>query len=378
MDDQNQENQLASETQVENEDVSTGVIMEKPFNPSKIDITTKPLTIDLLIKRLKANPSEIDLEPAFQRKKDLWDIQKQSQLIESLLIKFPLPAFYFDGTDNNRWLVVDGLQRLSSLSNFMVKKKLKLKGLEFLNKLEGKGFDDLTRTMQRQIEEAQITAYIINPGTPDEVKFNIFKRINTAGLWLNTQEIRHALNQGIPASFVAELADTQEFKEATNYSIRTERMVDREFVTRFLSFYMNSYLNYVPDLDTFMNKTMNELKKTTTEARENIKSDFISAMMLSKNIFGEWAFRKADQYPEKKKPINKALFEVWSVPFSKLNDMEKNKLAVKKELLFNKFVNIMKNDQGFYSSITTATGNKGNVAVRFSKIEILIKEVLSL
>lgn len=378
MDDQNQENQIVSEPQVEYEDVSTGVIMEKPFNPNKIDITTKPLTIDLLIKRLKANPAEIDLEPAFQRKKDLWDTQKQSQLIESLLIKFPLPAFYFDGTDNNRWLVVDGLQRLSSLSNFMVNKTLRLKGLEFLNKLEGMGFDDLPRNMQRQIEEAQITAYIINPGTPDEVKFNIFKRINTAGLWLNTQEIRHALNQGIPASFVAELADTQEFKEATSYAIRTERMVDREFVTRFLSFYLNSYLNYVPDLDTFMNKTMNDLKKTTSEAREKIKGDFISAMRLSKDIFGDWAFRKADQYPHKKKPINKALFEVWSVLLSKLSDEEKKRLEERKDTLFQNFVDIMKNDQGFYSSITTATGNKAFVVVRFSRIEILIKEVLML
>jgi len=378
MDDKNQENQIVSEPQVEYEDVSTGVIMEKPFNPNKIDITTKPLTIDLLIKRLKANPAEIDLEPAFQRKKDLWDTQKQSQLIESLLIKFPLPAFYFDGTDNNRWLVVDGLQRLCSLSNFMVKKSLQLKGLEFLNKLEGKGFDELPRNMQRQIEEAQITAYIINPGTPDEVKFNIFKRINTAGLWLNTQEIRHALNQGIPASFVAELADTKEFKEATSYAIRTERMVDREFVTRFLSFYLNHYLSYIPDLDTFMNKTMNELKKTTSEAREKIKSDFISVMLLSKNLFGEWAFRKADKYPDKKKRINKALFEVWSVVLAKLTDSEKNNLVLKKEILFEKFVSLMKNDSVFYESITTATGNRANVAVRFSKIEILIKEVLLL
>jgi hypothetical protein len=193
---------------------------------------------------------------------------------------------------------------------------------------------------------------------------------------LNNQEIRHALNQGIPATFVAELADKIEFKEATNNAVRTERMVDREFVTRFLSFYMHSYLNYVPDLDTFMNKTMNELKKTSDEAREKIKKDFISAMILSKNIFGDWAFRKVDQYPEKKKPINKALFEVWSVLLSKLNDDEQNSLVLKKEILFDKFVSIIKNDTTFYDSITTATGNKGNVAERFSKIVILIKEVL--
>lgn len=378
MDEQNQENQIVSEPQVEDEDISTGVIMDKPFNPNKIDITTKPLTIDLLIKRLKANPQEIDLEPAFQRKKDLWDTQKQSQLIESLMIKFPLPAFYFDGSDNNRWLVVDGLQRLCSLDNFVIKKELKLEGLEFLNKLEGKGFDDLSRTLQRQIEEAQITAYIINPGTPDEVKFNIFKRINTGGLMLNNQEIRHALNQGIPATFVAELANTNEFKEATTYSISSDRMLDREFVTRFIAFYLHNYLQYVPDLDTFMSNAMSELKKMSEQQRSNMKQDFISAMLLAKIIFNDWAFRKADKYPEKRKPINKALFEVWSVLLAKLSSAEKSKIEINRTILFDNFVSLIKRDKDFFDSITTSTGNKAYVAVRFSKIEILIKEVLSL
>jgi len=372
---QDENNNIVNEPDVEYEDLS-GALMEKPFDPNKIDITTKTPSIDILIKRLKAEPAEIDLAPAFQRHSDLWDEEKQSRLIESILIKFPLPAFYFDGSDNNNWLVVDGLQRLSSLRNFIILKKLKLKGLEFLRQLNGMKFDELPRSLQRQIEETQITAYIINAGTPEEVKFNIFQRINTGGLTLNSQEIRHALNQGIPATFVAGLAELEEFKMATDDALKPKRMLDREFVTRFLSFYLHPHHEYIPDLDTYMNSAMGELKKMDESQRQKIKSDFIHSVLLAKSIFGEWAFRKADKYPDKRKPINKALFEVWSVSLAKLDKVQRNKLEYKKEILLNKSIELVKEDATFFDSITTSTGNKSSVAYRFSSIEKIIQETL--
>ncbi len=367
---------MVCEPQVEYEDVNTGVLMERPFNPSQIDISTKTPTVDLLIKRLKADPPEIDLYPDFQRKDNLWDAGKQSRLIESMLIKFPLPAFYFDGTDNNKWLVVDGLQRLSAVRNYIINKSLRLTGLEFLKKLEGLGFDDLSRTLQRQIEETQVTAYIINPGTPDEVKFNIFRRVNTGGLIMEPQEIRHAMNQGIPAIYVKELAQSQEFIQATQGAIKPDRMLDREFATRFVSFYLNDYRNYVPDLDTFMNTSMSEIKKLSENEREKMKQDFQSAMLLANAIFGNRAFRKPNTHPEKRKPINKALFEIWSVSLAKLNETQKNQLFLKKDMLFDKSVKLMSEDDAFFNSITTSTGNKLSVIYRFSSIERIILETL--
>ena len=374
---QDENNYILNEPQVEYEDMSTGVLMEKPFNPSEIDISTKTPTIDLLIKRLSANPPEIDLYPDFQRKDDLWDAGKQSRLIESLLIKFPLPAFYFDGTDNNKWLVVDGLQRLSAIRNFVINKTLKLTGLEFLKPLEGKKFEELPRNLQRQIEEAQVTAYIINPGTPEEVKFNIFRRVNTGGLTMEPQEIRHAMNQGIPAFYVKELAQSKEFIEATQGAIKSDRMLDREFVTRFVSFYLKDYKNYVPDLDTFMNTSMSEIKKLSDAERKKMKTDFSEAMKLSKLIFNEWAFRKADKYPEKKKPINKALFEVWSANLAKLSQEQREKIKDEKDFVFSEFVQLIKSNKKFFDSITTSTGNKSSVNYRFSEIENILNNTLA-
>jgi hypothetical protein len=368
-------NNITQLVDIEPETSDSIVLMDKPFNPAAIDITTKTLTIDLLIKRLEAAPIEIDLAPEFQRRINLWNEKQQSQLIESLLIKFPLPAFYFDGTDNNSWLVIDGLQRLCALNNFVVSKTLKLIGMEFLGKLEGKGFDDLSRNLQRQIEESQITAYIVNPGTPDDVKFNIFKRLNTGGLVLTPQEIRHALNQGEPARFIEELSSTQEFKDATG-GINPERMLDREFVTRFFAFYISPVSEYKPDLDSYMNNKMKSIRNIYPNTLNKIKHNFVESMKLAKNIFGKHAFRKVFHKDDHRNPINKALFEVWSVTLAQLNDNERSIIEKNKTLIFDSFIELMNNDEHFIGVISTATGDIKRIEYRYKRINELIREVL--
>jgi len=367
---------LYSEISVEKENKGPH-LMKEPFNPSEINILVKSPTISILIDRLSQDSPEIDLYTDFQRRDDLWTDEQQSLLIESILIKFPLPAFYFDGTDDERWLVVDGLQRLSALRNFIIEKKLCLCGLEFLKGLEGKKYDDLSRTLQREIDQTQVIAYIINPGTPVNVKYNIFKRINTGGLVLEPQEIRHALNQGVPAQFVADLAQLDEFKQVTENKINTSRMLDREFVMRFVAFYINSPANYVPDLDTFLNNAMAQINNLSDKEKITITKNFTKAMITAKKIFGNWAFRKADSYPNRRKPLNKALFEVWSACLARLSDDEHEALVKKKDKVINKFVELCRPYSSFWNSISSSTGEKKRVIERFTKIVRLIKEVLN-
>lgn len=365
---------LQKEFSVELDTEDEPVEMRNPFDPKEIDIKTRTMSMDNIIKRLKEG--EIDLNTEFQRSKDLWDPKKQSRLIESILIKFPLPAFYFDGSDDNKWLIVDGLQRLSAIKNFIVDETLQLIGLEFLESLNTKIFSQLPRAYQRQLEEAEIIAYIINPGTPEDVKFNIFKRINTGGLVLEPQEIRHALNQGTPAVLVAELANMNLFKQATGEVISTDRMLDREFTTRFLAFYIHAPNDYTPDLDTFMNRSMAELKNTTAAEREVIKQNFAKSMQLIIDIFDKWAFRKVYDKEKRRGPINKALFEVWSVTLARLTDVQRMRLRENKTLVFQRFIYLMNNDQTFVNAITSTTGDKSRVKYRFNAIEHLISKLI--
>ncbi|MBF0437755.1 MAG: DUF262 domain-containing protein [Magnetococcales bacterium] len=246
------------------------------------------MSLDTLIRRMKEG--EIELSPDFQRN-EVWQPPAKSRLIESLLIRIPLPAFYMDATNEDRWLVVDGLQRLSTLRDFVIPKsedkRLRLVGLEFLTELSGKGFDELPRNYQRRIEETQVTVYLIEEGTPPEVKFNIFKRINTGGLPLSPQEIRHAMNQGPVTGFLKELAESQEFRDATKGEIWDNRMSDREFVLRFFAFVLiPDRCNEIDD-DTFLMEAMDRLNKMSDQERQVLKLRFYRVLLQAGHFFVE-------------------------------------------------------------------------------------------
>lgn len=362
------------ENQVEKEEEGI-VIITTPFNPNMIKIRRDPFTISELVDKMEHG--EIRFDTPFQRRSDLWDEVKQSRLIESLLLKLPLPAFYFDETDTDEeaevWNVIDGLQRCSVFKNFIVDKTMRLQDLEFLSKeYDGKSFDDLPRTMQRRITQTPITMYLIEKGTPEEVKFNIFKRINTGGLTLTPQEIRHAMNQGVAAETVAEMAKEQAFQDATCHIIKPDRMEDRDFVTRFVAFYLQDFNSYEPDMDGFMTRGMALIKKQSPEERKQMKVNFVKAMKTAMSVFGNDAFRKRRGEYDRRRPINKALFESLSVWLAKCNDVERKKLVEKKNVMKRLFIEL-NNDDKFFYALSSGTGQKESVNYRHRKICELLK-----
>ena len=362
-----------SDIEVENIDLSAQ-LMDKPFDPTKIKIETKTQSLDTLIKRISRNSIAMNTEEYFQRKDDLWDEGKQSRLIESILISFPLPAFFFDATDDNYWLIVDGLQRLSSIRNFCVLKTLRLTNLEFLTHLNGKGWNDLSEDLHRIIEETQVVIYKILPGTPTDVKFNIFKRINTGGLTLEPQEIRHALFQGTPAKFIAELAESKAFLRATRKKIRPHRMLDRDFINRFLAFYLFGYENYQPDLDTFMSKAMAALYKLDKSQLTKIKYDFDASMLAAQKVFGKEAFRKIGLYTNRLSPINKALFDAMATQLALISDIDREKIITDR-LSFKQAVSeLITQDDHFFAAITSSTGDRNKVIYRHEMVKQIIKQ----
>lgn len=368
--------------ELETDDFADSLPAKEPFDTSKIQISHKTLALSNLIARMRNR--EIKLDTEFQRLGNLWNRVQQSRLIESLLLRFPIPAFFFDGTNDDEWLVVDGLQRLSALQNYVIDGKHKgedfgLKGLEFLSDYEGKLFVDLPRNLQRRIEESQVTVYVIDPGTPGEVKFNLFKRINTGGLVLTSQEIRHALYQPQPAGFIKELAQLPEFVTATEGKIRPDRMEDRDFVTRFLAFTLQEPGDYHPDMDSFINSAMDILRDKSEGEQlqefDRLRERFKGAMIAAERIFGKDAFRKRKDRRDARKPINKALFEVWSASLARLSPEQQLLLIDRRDALIERFIEVM-NDERFNRSVTAGTGEISNVNNRHQVINSIIRGTL--
>ena len=345
-----------------------------PFNPNDIEIETPPFTIGYLIDRMEHG--EINMNTDFQREGNLWTEEQQSRLIESILLGLPLPAFYFD-TANKQWDIIDGLQRCCAIENFCVKKTLRLRGLEFLAEkdgkqyLEGLGFDDLDRELQRSIITRPITINLIKKA-PRSIRFILFKRLNTGGLELKPQEIRNAVYQGYAADTIKNMAKLQEFIQATGKRIPTKRMEDRDFVSRFVAFYLIDYSEYQPGLDDFINSSMELLEKKENQL---IERDFKESLNLAYKIFREDAFRKRTDSREKRRPINKAYFEVITVLFAKLSDQNKRELLNHKDLFKENLMTLMANDR-YSNSLSRGTGTKDSVNIRFSWFEqVLFKSI---
>lgn len=349
----------------------------EPFNPKDVDIISQPMVISNIIDQLKYG--DIILDPDFQRHPDLWSPRQQSRLIESLIIRIPLPTFYFDGTDDDKLIVVDGLQRLYAIKRFMAldiddTDRLVLTELEYLKEYEGRKFEELPPSIQRRIKTQSLTAYIIRPGTPDKVRTSIFTRINTGGLTLEPAEIKNSVYRGQAASLLKELAHSDEFVKATRNKIDSRRMLDCEFVNRFLAFYLLGVEQYSGNLEDYLNNVLIRLQKESESVIKKCRIDFLKAMKYAADIFGDIAFRKINAN-ERYGKINKPLYDAVTVNLARLSVQDCERLLRNKDKLLLNYMKLLRNKK-FVDIITSGTATISNVEGRYHAIYELFQEEL--
>ena len=188
------------------------------------------------------------------------------------MLRIPLPVFYFAQDDDGKFQIVDGLQRLTVIRDFL-DNNFRLKHLEYLKDSEDRYFslrdtkkEPIEQKYVRRIEQATLTINIIDAQTPTSVKLEIFKRINQGGKPLKAQEIRNCMSAGKTRTLLQYLSTCSEFKEATDYSINGLRMEDQEIVLRFCGFYYERIkqlkdFKYTGNMEMFLDETLEILNK---------------------------------------------------------------------------------------------------------------------
>ena len=371
--------------------------------------------LSLIYDRIQFN--DIELQPDFQRKDRIWTIDQKAKLIESILMELPLPVFYFAVKPDGTWVVVDGLQRITSVYDF-IRGEFPLRNLKFLGEeYDELYFRDLERTQQRKIREYAITAYLIDMDDDDStILVELFHRINTYGVKLSPQEIRSAMNQGYSVKFLRYISASAEFKKSTHYKVKSDRQRDMELCLSAVSFIVFGYEQFgtkgKETYDNFLSSAMKslntrkikfddyeDLDKGKSKIIDGTSSSFLElsrrlsqGLELAYKVFGHAAFRK--DISSRSSPISKQLFELIVTYFSALDNSQIKILLANTNSLIDLLYTAIKSDdqslavwssdvydganRGFNYSLSTSTGKRVTVLYRFEVFSRILNDSLGI
>lgn len=318
----------------------------------------------------------ICLNPEYQRNY-VWKSKQKSELIESVIMGIPLPLIYLAETMQGALVIVDGRQRLTTFFDYL-DNKFSLKGLNILPELNGCKFHDLEKDEDRRrfasvIEDFQLIIQIIKYPTPDRVRFDIFDRVNRGGTPLNNQEMRNALYQGHSTKLLKELAEKEEFKEATGHSISPAHMKDRYIILRAIGFYFlrkgqlvkknGEKVKYKSDIEELLGITMEQLNRMSSEGIERLEQLFCEVMECVYSTLGPDAFRIPTD-SGRRRPVSMTLFESLFYFFALLAEGESN---AEREKICTA-VDEMLEDSVFLEALTYNVDSKIRVDDRFQVV----------
>ena len=358
-------------------------VTSKPgYTPDDIIVENKPFSLKQLCDLVKSG--DLELAPDFQRN-FIWDKTRQSRLIESLLLGLPTPSIYLSQYDDGLLTIVDGLQRITTILRF-IDNQLTLCNLEYLTECNGytyEGLQDILSPLRlRRFGQTQIMCFVIDYRSPQALKYDLFKRLNTGGQPLNNQEIRNCLSRKPLQALLKGMIENESFITATDSSIRNTRMEAQELALKFICFYkkyneQDFTGTYDGNMDSTLNaevEALNNLLAQNADAALEYKDIFIKTLNLAYALFERYTFRKVyENYNEdgqRRYQINKSLFLGITVTLAK--NYEKYKQLEHADIdMVGKLAHIIETDTQFFNAMTWSTNSKGNINYVFKSLKKL-------
>jgi uncharacterized protein with PIN domain len=356
-------------------------------------IVWMPMDFSLQVLHQKKKDGDLDPHPSWQRNY-VFDRIKASRLIESILLDMPIPAIYLAEEADMTLSVIDGQQRLSSFFNFLDDKfpdnrfplgekftDFKLTGLQILPELNTKKYMDLDKVLQRKINDTPLHVITIKNDSDEDVKFEIFERLNTGSMKLNEDEIRNSVYRGPYIDLLKELAEDKIFDQMVRKSNFKNRMLYRGMILRFLALSEKDYGYYRPSMKQYCNKELREKRGLSKEKIDEYRKRFEKCVYLCKETFGENAFRRFKPGTSDKQDgewnasrINMALFDVQMCGFA---TYEKDQIMGRTDEIRERMMDLMCSDEEFSQAIELKTSSTSQVKIRFKRWKDALDEIVS-
>jgi Protein of unknown function DUF262 len=322
----------------------------------KISTASYDLSVNTLVEQWN---DKLLIIPEMQREY-VWDDGRASRLIESLMLNIPVPPVFFAETEDATYEVIDGHQRITSIVRF-IENQFPLSGLRLQTEYLRKRFHQLPPREQRFLRTRVVRAVVIGIDSHPQMKFEIFRRLNTGAIALNSQEVRHALNQGPLDELLRTLVLDPSFRRCVGTKTPRRRMIDQELVLRFLS--LSCELEtYRPPLERFLNGFMEKHRNDPPDEIAELAIKFRSAVGFNGSIFPGKAFRWFDRGGHDVEPtLNRALFDAQMVTASWVTETKVN-AKIRRQVLENS--HRLFDDLRFVDSIQRATGDRRRILDR--------------
>ena len=326
-------------------------------------------TKDLPISTIKEMFDDGDIIPQPDYQRDYVMDQKQaSKLIESVLIGIPIPTVYLCEELDNTYSIIDGQQRMTSFVKFL-KNEFSLKGLEELTELNGKKFADLDKTYQRTIKSTTLNSIILLKES-QELKYEIFARLNQGAVKLKPQELRNCIYRGSFNDLIEYIADNNKY--LTELFIESNKRKNyQEYILRF--FALRNFTNYSSSMTKTMNDFMSIHQNDDEKSIEDSKKLFNSTIDIIKQVMGPTAFCGLDR--EKGKITNKfsgSVYDSIIIPFSMFDAHD---LMVHADEIRSQLNDIKLNNSQYQDYTYAATGSKNRVIGRIMMVYNIIAEI---
>lgn len=348
-------------------------------------VRTQTIEYDLetLVKKIKRGI--IKLDPDYQRR-HRWSNTTSSSLIESLILNIPIPILYLSydiDVDTNeegaRYSVIDGQQRLTAINNFF-KNEYSLEGLNILDDLNGCFYKDLPPFLLRRLEERTIKCLRIDSTIDEQIKYDIFERLNSGSVKLESHELRNAVYRGKFNTLCKNLSEDKNFRVLLqikdNENAKVKKMEDVEIVLRFFSLINDQYKTYKKSkgnqFKDFLSEKLDKFNELSDEEIKKQETIFKTTMKLILENFGSLAFAKykfEEGKLKKQSNFNVAVFDALAVSFvSEVSLTEP--LVTEKNV--SDFKNLFKVDE-FYESISGSYLDSSKIIYRIDTSRLLFK-----